>query len=318
MTTKASKRIIKSESKNDNTVAIIRGGINDNKFINMTTEDNDPQLNVINLFDHVDEKTVRKTKKYMTYKEMNDIKKAFEKPQFEPNESILQSYNAIKPIIETSIMKHIKVNDGIIDYIGTQKDDMVNRILVCGQSGSGKSTWIKGFILNFIKLHPDYNVYMISKLTHDESIDPYIENLKRIKIDEDILEFDLDENLDDFSKSIVVFDDIDTISDQKIYKKIKQLQASMIEVGRHNNIHTLSVSHQLMNGTHTKALILESTAVVIFLGSAKYQQQRYYKQYEGFSKELIKIINESRSRYLIINNLTYPKTLIFEHDIYIV
>jgi hypothetical protein len=311
-------RIIKSEIKNDNTIAIIRGGVNNNQFINITNEDNEPKLNITNLFDHIDEKTVRKAKKYMTYREMNDIKEAFEKPQYEPRTHIIDTYNKIKPIIETSIMKHIKINDGILDYIGTQKDDMVNRILICGQSGSGKSTWIKGFILNFLMLRPDYSVYMISKLTHDESIDPYIENLKRIKIDSDILEFDLDENLTDFTKSIVIFDDIDTISDMKIYKKIKQLQASLIEVGRHNNIHTLSVSHQLMNGTHTKALILESTAVVIFLGSAKYQQQRYYKQYEGFSKELIKIINESRSRYLIINNLTYPKTLIFEHDIYIV
>ena len=86
-------------------------------------------------------------------------------------------------------------------------------IYISGPSGSGKSYFSKLYLKEFKKKFKTSSIYIISSLMEDESLDD-IPNLKRVKIDESLYEDTID--MSDFEPNdIILFDDIDVISDKK-------------------------------------------------------------------------------------------------------
>ena len=83
---------------------------------------------------------------------------------------------------------------------------------ITGPSGSGKSTYTRTYLEQWKKKHKDKDIYMFSSLPEDESLDAI--KPQRIKLDASIHEDPID--VEDLKDSVVIFDDIDVISDKKV------------------------------------------------------------------------------------------------------
>ena len=303
-----------SKNKEDNNIplAIINSGKNKGEMVYFDNKDNKAELKIENLFDYISDKHLRQQKKYMTTKEMMYIKDAFEN-KGPIRQEIKHIYDKLKPNIEDEYNKHIHINDGQFEIIPMMKENQVQKCFVSGMSGSGKSTWIAKYAENYKRLFPKNDIYVISRHTEDEVIDKL--NPKRIKIDDEILDVEID--LKDLSNSLVIMDDIDTIPNKKINNLIAKLRDDLLENARHHNIYICCVAHQILNYKSTRHLILESDMIIFFPRSGSYQIKRFLKEYMGLDKEKINMVMSIPSRWICLNKSTYPTSLISENDIYI-
>lgn len=303
--------IKKQDETSCESIAIIKDGQYNNKIINFCPDDQNSKLEITDLFDHITDKEVRKTRKYMSLKDIMKVKRAFEYNQIDSD--IIDIYDQLKPQVEHNIKSHIHIPDGTIQPIPLIQEGQTDRIFISGMSGSGKSTWIANYALSYNKLYKTNSIYMFSKKETDKAIDDIVD-VKRIKINDDILEIDFDIN--DLSNSLCIFDDIDCF-EKKIYDKIKNIRSSILELGRDKRIYMCNVSHQILNYKNTRDLILESNKIVFFPRSGQYQIKRFLKEYCGLDKDKINLIMNINSRWIQLNK-TYPMTITGEHDIYII
>lgn len=294
-------------------LAVIRGGSKDGECVYFDESNkNEPVLKVESLYDTISDKKVRSQKKYMSLREMMDLKVAFETGNIK--EDIREIYDKLKPDVQTAKNNHIKIHDGTFDVVPYVKENQVSRIMVSGQAGQGKSTWISKYAMNYKKLFPKNRIIIISRHDEDEVLDK-IKGIKRIKLSDELLNVDMD--LSQMADSLCILDDIDTIADKKINKLIANLRDDMLENGRHHNIYMCCVSHMILNGRSTRHLILECDMVVFFPRSGQYQLKRFLKEYAGFDREKVDMIMKVPSRWCALNKRTFPNTLIAENDIYI-
>lgn len=146
------------------------------------------------------------------------------------------------------------------------RENLVDNIFITGGAGSGKSTWCgdycKLFILMF-KPEPQY----ITIISADDVEDPaYNFPHRHIKVDD---EFAADPpTLDEFTnpdgRSIVIFDDIEGISNTKRLKAIEGVVESCLTMGRKRGINSLFISHRAANGKQTRMILTELNSVVWF------------------------------------------------------
>jgi len=176
-----------------------------------------------------------------------------------------------------------------------KKSNHNNRVYISGQSGSGKSTFTAKYIKYAEHILKPKEFYLFSRVPEDKPLDALDPN--RIITDKKLL---LDPyTTEDLEKSIVLFDDVDTISNKFVKKYIQDLRADILEVGRHYDVNIISTSHMLMNGAETKKLINEATMVVIFPRTlSSYHRNRFYQVYQGLSKKQIEEIDKIKSRWI--------------------
>jgi hypothetical protein len=114
------------------------------------------------------------------------------------------------------------------------------RLFVCGRAGSGKSFWVAQYLQQFKKFYPKRRIYLISQKTSDKLLDQLIH--KRIPIEELA---DAQFEADDFKECLVLFDDVDVISDKKQEKDVFDLIAKILEVGRSLDTYLILTLHIL-------------------------------------------------------------------------
>ncbi len=105
----------------------------------------------------------------------------------------------------------------------------------------------------------------------------------------------------DFEDCVVVFDDIENLTNKNVNKQVLNLRNSMLEKGRHKNIDIISISHSALGGGITKFVHSEATGFVVFPRySQVHQLTTYLTKYAGLSKQAIEKINEigeNKSKY---------------------
>ena len=185
---------------------------------------------------------------------------------------------------------------------------------VTGASGSGKSFWTRMYVDEYKRLYPKREVYLISSIADDSSIDK-IKGLNRVKLEGDFLTDDI--SAADFKDSCLIFDDTDCITYKPLKLKIVGLLNSVLETGRHFNVEVIYTSHLACDGLNTKRILNECKSVVIFpsgLGgrSIKYLLDNYF----GLDKEQIRKIKSVNSRWVAINK-TYPMCVVSDKESFI-
>jgi len=185
---------------------------------------------------------------------------------------------------------------------------------VTGASGSGKSYWTRMYVDEYKRLYPKREVYLISSISDDSSIDK-IKGLNRISLEGEFLTADV--TASDFKDSCLIFDDTDCITNKPLKMKIVGLLNSVLETGRHFNVEVIYTSHLACDGLNTKRILNECKAVVIFpsgLGgrSIKYLLDNYF----GLDKEQIKKIKGVNSRWVSICK-TYPMCVVSDKESFI-
>lgn len=186
-------------------------------------------------------------------------------------------------------------------------------LYITGASGSGKSTYTANYIKQYRKLYKKNEVYVFSALPEDESLD--VISPKRIKIDKSLVEDPL--TVDIFENSLVVFDDIDVISDKKIREEVYKILNQILETGRHYKVSCVITNHLPTAGKDTRRVLNECHSITYFPHSGSKRGINYLlEEYIGMDKEDIKKIKKMKSRWATIYK-NYPQIAMTEKNIYI-
>jgi len=183
-------------------------------------------------------------------------------------------------------------------------------LYVCGASGSGKSFFMKLFVNHYHKVFPKRPIYLFSALASDETLDK-VKTIKRINIDENFLQETFD--VTDFKDSLVLYDDVDTISDKAKKSKVMQTFNIIAELGRHENVSCAFLSHTANAGLETKKILNESTSVTFFPQTMGTRALKYLCQTTfGMSNKQIEKLRQLETRACTILK-TYPMVLMSDH-----
>jgi len=206
-------------------------------------------------------------------------------------------------------------------------ENQINRISVFGRSGVGKSSLV-GKMLDSMKSkqhgNPDREICIISGIKEDMALDkergPRGKKLPPERIDLYDPSF-AEMTPEDFEGCIVIFDDIEAMTNKAVSRAVLNLRNTMFETSRHFGTDIISISHNCIGGNLTRYVNSESTGFVLFPGfSQVHHIQTYLKKYGGFSKEAIaKVINigETKSRWVYCSNMS-PAYVVYEHGCYLV
>ena len=165
-----------------------------------------------------------------------------------------------------------------------------NIYYIAGASGSGKSYISKIIATNYKKLYPDRPIYCISKLTKDETLDQ-IPDLIRIDLDE-FTSNHIDIN--DFSDSMVIFDDYETITPKKKLDAVMNFMDDIAIMGRKHqdgqgNISMMVLNHHITNYKKTRLILNEASHYILYPQSTSSSQLGYLlKSRLGFDKNEIR------------------------------
>jgi Cdc6-like AAA superfamily ATPase len=200
------------------------------------------------------------------------------------------------------------------EYFQVVKDPDSERIClyIVGASGSGKSFWTTQFVKQFKTTNKNRKIYLISPITDDKNIN----SLKPTRLNPESDNFIQDPpEVEDFSNSILICDDIEAYTNKHTVLRIMNLINSILTTGRHHNVSLLFLIHSPTQGNMTKLLLLESHGVVIFPQNMTGKGSKYLLDtYLGLDKDQIKKIKQMKSRAITIMK-TYPMTLIAENEI---
>lgn len=305
-------------------IAIIKGGSKDGEIIHLYDgkekgkkkkkikyEEMMPDIEIEDPFDIISEKYLRGQKKRMNVVELEKLKKALMKDIEPLDEDLADIFTESKKVINDIAKKEIKLNEGEIIPIPETKTRDV--LYIAGPSGSGKSTYAAAYIKQYQKLFPDNEVYIFSRVEEDKVLDKL--NPTRFLIDEDMVENPIDPK--ELADSLVLFDDIDTITDKKLNEAVRKLRDDILETGRHNNIYVVCTSHQLMNYKHTRTLLNEATLVTFFPQSgSSYHIKRFLKEYAGLDRKTSSKILALPSRWVTIHK-SYPLYVLYSKGVFL-
>ena len=186
-------------------------------------------------------------------------------------------------------------------------------LYVTGASGSGKSYFTRMYCQEFQRIFPKRPIILISSVSDDSSIDA-IRGLKRIALTPEFLEETFEIN--DFKDTLVIFDDVDCLTDKKMKVKVNGLLNLILETGRHTNTYCIYTSHLPTAGNDTKRILNECHSITFFPKSLGGRSLKYLlENYLGLDKYQIKKVKKLRSRWVSVLK-TYPQVIVSEREIY--
>lgn len=216
------------------------------------------------------------------------------------------------------------------DDIGTEyeTDDELEPLLdmekrqvayIAGPAGSGKSTMAAKMIKRFMRVHPEKPFYMFSRSSYKD--DPAFSGMRvnQVMIDQSLIKQPIDITQELPGGAIILFDDVNTILDDKIKKAVEKLMADIMEVGRKFEVWIVLTSHLVIPSEKkfARTVMNEANTMTVFPKSGSAQQITYaLKQYFGLTKQQIDDIIRLDTRWVQISK-SYPMYVIYEHGAYL-
>jgi len=201
--------------------------------------------------------------------------------------------------------------------------DLTERFVdyVAGPSGSGKSTIAADLAAQFKKINPKTPIFIFSRT--DAKKDPAFSKLKpfhQITLDESIVTdpIDITEEIRE-GGALMIFDDCNTIQNDKIKKEVEKIMSDAMEVGRKLNCNMIITSHLVTPNEKKMArtVLNEMHNLTVFPKSGSSQQIRYaLKTYFGLNNKQIDKILGLNSRWVRISK-TYPQYVLYDKGSYI-
>lgn len=213
-----------------------------------------------------------------------------------------------KSVLNEEPVREARCKDGKFEVLPNE----ARCFYIAGAQGSGKSFWCGRYIRKFLKLHPDAEFHVFSKVDNDKAFD----DLKphRVTIDNSLITEPIEVN-DIKDGSIILFDDVDTISDKKLQNAITSIQNQIYSIGRHKSLTILSAQHLINNGSSTRIVLNEMNCFVFFPSSGSQYQIKYVlTKYFGLSAKQCRRVLELETRAVTIYK-NYPQVLVSDHDV---
>jgi hypothetical protein len=199
----------------------------------------------------------------------------------------------------------VKLTDGLFQPIPNKHKERDIGMIV-GASGSGKSTFVAKYCAEYKKMYPSRPIYMFSNLTEDKSLDGI--DIKRIVIGENLLRDPL--TVEDFTESLVLFDDMDVVREKTIREACYQILNEILETGRHFKTSCIITNH-LATGPHLKRILNEAHWFVYFPSGATRSTKYVLENYIGVDKKDVAKIKACKSRWAFCLK-NFPQCVITE------
>ena len=198
----------------------------------------------------------------------------------------------------------VELSEGYKFQLAPIKEKERMTLFVAGESGAGKSFFVREYAKLYHSMFPKNPIYLISYLESDETLDAYKKIVRINVFQEEFLEDCLDLDLEsEFSNSFVIFDDIDSIVNKKTKEKIYGLLNKMLRIGRHFQISVAYSGHELYSSHELKSILNESMSITFFPKFLNFKKMRYLlENYFGLNKQQIERIRSIKSR-----SVTYIK-----------
>lgn len=205
--------------------------------------------------------------------------------------------------------KTIDLPDSSLFEVIPNTDSRREVIWCCGQSGSGKSYQAKCFAENYHKLYPDRDIYLISKLKEDETLDSADAPIQRLDPETAVEKL----QVNNMYECCVIFDDYDTVGPKKLALQLQTLMEDIATMGRRHGkqgcITMLCLSHNITNYRKTRLLLNECHKYIVFPLSSSYHQLRYLlRSYVGLDKDDIRSLRKM-GRWVMISR-GFPSYLV--------
>jgi hypothetical protein len=202
--------------------------------------------------------------------------------------------------------------EGKFQYL-PNKDKERTILYVLGSSGSGKSYYTASYALEYHKMFPKRPIYILSYVDSDSSIDR-IKTARRINLKEEFMNAELE--AEDFTESLVIFDDCDCISDKPLKVKVRDILTKLLNTGRHTKTSVIYLSHIACGGMETKGILNEAHAIVFFPQSLGGRTRKYLlDNYLGLNKKQQERLDTIDTRAICIVK-SYPMCILAEKEIY--
>lgn len=222
-------------------------------------------------------------------------------------------YNEYDKQLVKDYITEIKLNDDeFIQQIPNPKTER-SILYVAGPSGSGKSYYTKLYIEQYNKQFPRNNIYLFSSLTEDTTLDK-LKIIKRIKLQDKFLNTDF--NINDFTNSLIIFDDTDCLKNRYVKEKVNIILDMILQTGRHTRTSCIYTSHLVNDGLNTKMILNEAHSITIFPSTLGGRAIKYLlDSYLGMDREQIKKLKKLESRWVTILK-TAPKIILYQNGAY--
>jgi len=297
-------------------ISIIKGGKYNKKILFLNAEDNKDEpigKKEINALTYEKEFKSLKIKPQERIKLINKFNEALHKnanaDDLLEKEEIKSLYNKIanKEKADKSI---ILPSDSSFQLIPSNDPNKRQVYYIAGASGSGKSYIARGLAEYYKKFFPDREIYLISKLDYDETLDSMkIGKPKRINV-QTLIDDPID--MKELTDSLIIFDDYDCF-EGNTGKIVQQLIDDIAITGRHTNTSMLCLTHYISNYKKTRLLLNECQYMVLYPQATSYHQLCYLlKNHIGLSKQDCLELKKLGRWICIAKN--YPQYLISEHS----
>jgi DNA-directed RNA polymerase beta subunit len=187
----------------------------------------------------------------------------------------------------------INLKEGQFMLSPDKHHDERQTVFCFGSAGSGKSYWVSSYVSEYHKVHPKNAIYLISEQDEDKSFDSK-DFIKRIDIS-DMGQIPLEWK--EFQECLVIFDDIDSISNKKLSNAVELLRDQLLKNARKFKVSVISTSHEGCEGKKTKAVLNESRVIVFFPRNFNRSLKYLMESYLGLDKKCIEKIKQSKSRW---------------------
>ena len=198
-------------------------------------------------------------------------------------------------------------------------------MFIAGCQNCGKSYYISQFLRTYRMIHPERPVFLVTGLSEK---DKHFEGQEMWKIN---LSHVPTLTLEDLRRrgpgaprtgSLVIFDDVDRITDDKVNKAVQKLVSDILSNGRDHatqagiaDIDIIVTNHEVNDYGRTKRLLTECNYVVLFPRATVGRQMKLIIDKIGVSKAVEKqITNYKTSRSLLIHK-TYPMYCVMEDKV---
>ena len=228
-----------------------------------------------------------------------------------------KAYLEIQKIMTNKLKKCLEFNneDIWLKPIYDTTPNRKNQILTCfGSSGSGKSWQINDSLCRNPAIQSGIvpMVYIFSSVDEDPSFD----GLRRIYGDRFVYKDPRDLEPSDLNvkhyekKSVLIFDDVNSISDSMIRKMVLQFRNNCLEVARHRSLVIINSEHLFHNRNQTAKLRNSSKYMVFFPRNSPKAIDHVFEHNMNMNRfervDLIKkIVREGRAQFVSMDNPTY-------------
>ena len=190
------------------------------------------------------------------------------------------------------------------------------RLYVSGPSGAGKSTFIAEYVKRLQERHKKRKVYIFSRVPEDPPLDQ-LKHVTRVPLEMAFWSW-VTLRPEDFEKCVLLFDDIDTLQNKELLKKVRGFRDDCLEVGRHMEITCICATHLITNYNATRTVVNESQGVCLFpRGSSMHSVAKFLETYIGMGREKIREISELPTRWIWIWK-EYPRYLVHQHGVMLI